>query len=156
MHAVCLTCISQYGVQIGLIINNQGRQINLSHHIPNAEKLNPIISPFLTELSRKSGTERQSWNVNISVNMCYIYVLYWRSVPQLASTEQYLADHKGDYHLQSCRACKISGHYHWEPITPLAKQQDANTSIQICTTPYTFKLTQTLTHNLISAHHTVE
>ncbi len=60
------------------------------------------------------------------------------------------------YHLQSCRACKISGHYHWEPIMPLAKQQDANTSIQIRTTPCTFELTQTLAHNLILAHHAAE
>lgn len=151
-----LTFLYYSVMQTGLIINDQGHQISLSHHIPNAERLNHIISPFLTELSRKSGKERQSWNVNISVDMCYIYVLYWRSVPQLASTEQYLADHKGGYHLQSCRACKISGHYHWEPITPLAKQQDANTSIQICTTPYTFKLAQTHTHNLISVHHTAK
>lgn len=39
---------------------------------------------------------------------------------------------------------------------PLAKQQDANTSIQIRTTPYTFELTQTLAHNLISVHHAAE
>lgn len=34
---------------------------------------------------------------------------------------------------------------------PLAKQQDANTSIQIRTTPYTSELTQTLAHNLRAA-----
>lgn len=40
---------------------------------------------------------------------------------------------------------------------PLAKQQDANTSIQIPTTPYTFALTQTLTqNNLISVCHAAE
>lgn len=39
---------------------------------------------------------------------------------------------------------------------PLAKQQDANMSIQIRTTPYTFKLTQTLAHNRSSVHHTAD
>ena len=39
---------------------------------------------------------------------------------------------------------------------PLAKQQDANTSIQIRTTPCTLKLTQTLAHNLISEHGAAE